>query len=119
MTHGWSVKQIGRALAVSDAAAKTRLHRAPEAFEDNRTWPHHRVLTRPTVPIHDIEDRTIVPRPETLFARNASDRRITRTSSFDARPRYNQAPSILVARFKFGYAVLEEHYHEDGLARIR
>jgi RNA polymerase sigma-70 factor (ECF subfamily) len=28
MTHGWTVKQIGRALAVSDAAVKTRLHRA-------------------------------------------------------------------------------------------
>jgi RNA polymerase sigma-70 factor (ECF subfamily) len=28
MNHGWTVKQIGRALAVSDAAVKTRLHRA-------------------------------------------------------------------------------------------
>ncbi len=28
MARGWTVKQIGRALAVSDAAVKTRLHRA-------------------------------------------------------------------------------------------
>lgn len=28
VTHGWSIKEIGRALSISDAAVKARLHRA-------------------------------------------------------------------------------------------